>query len=79
MTPQSRRAIGRGGMKFALGQSVPRTEDPCLLTARGRYTDDFVLPRLAHAFVLRSPYAQARIPLDQHPGGAADAGHCLGS
>jgi len=48
-------------MKFALGQAVPRTEDPRLLTGRGRYTDDFVLPRLAHAHVLRSPYAHAGI------------------
>jgi carbon-monoxide dehydrogenase large subunit len=48
-------------MKFALGQAVPRTEDPRLLTGRGRYTDDFVLPRLAHACVLRSPHAHARI------------------
>jgi carbon-monoxide dehydrogenase large subunit len=48
-------------MKFALGQAVPRTEDPRLLTGRGRYTDDFVLPRLAHAYVLRSPHAHSRI------------------
>ncbi len=48
-------------MKFAQGQSVPRTEDPRLLTGRGRYTDDFALLRLAHAYVLRSPYAHARI------------------
>jgi len=48
-------------MKFALGQAVPRTEDPRLLTSRGRYTDDFVLPRLAHAYVLRSPHAHAGI------------------
>ena len=48
-------------MKFALGQAVPRTEDPRLLTGRGRYTDDFVLPRLARANVLRSPHAHARI------------------
>ena len=48
-------------MKFALGQAVPRNEDPRLLTGRGRYTDDCVLPRLAHANVLRSPYAHARI------------------
>ncbi len=48
-------------MKFALGQAVPRTEDPRLLTGRGRYTDDFVLPRLAHAYVLRSPHAHAHI------------------
>jgi carbon-monoxide dehydrogenase large subunit len=48
-------------MKFALGQAVPRTEDPRLLTGRGRYTDDVVLPRLAHAHVLRSPHAHAHI------------------
>jgi aerobic carbon-monoxide dehydrogenase large subunit len=47
-------------MKFALGQAVPRAEDPRLLTGRGRYTDDFVLPRLAHAYLLRSPDAHAR-------------------
>ena len=28
---------------------MTRTEDPRLLIGRGRYTDDFVLPRLAHA------------------------------
>jgi aerobic carbon-monoxide dehydrogenase large subunit len=48
-------------MKFALGQSVPRTEDPRLLTGRGRYADDFVMARMAHAHVLRSPHAHARI------------------
>jgi carbon-monoxide dehydrogenase large subunit len=48
-------------MKFALGQAVPRTEDPRLLTGRGHYIDDFVLPRLAHAYVLRAPHAHARI------------------
>ena len=47
--------------QFALGQSVPRTEDPRLLTGRGRYTDDFVLPRQCHAVVLRSPHAHATI------------------
>src|SRR5437588_6323045 len=51
----------RAAMKFALGQPVPRTEDPRLLTGRGRYTDDFVLQRLAHAYVLRSPRAHAHI------------------
>jgi CO/xanthine dehydrogenase Mo-binding subunit len=48
-------------MKFALGQAVPRAEDPRLLTGRGRYTDAFVLPRLAHGFVVRSPHAHACI------------------
>src|ERR1700744_4455536 len=47
--------------QFALGQSVPRTEDPRLLTGRGRYTDDFTLPRQAYGYVLSSPHAHARI------------------
>ncbi|HEX3973839.1 MAG TPA: xanthine dehydrogenase family protein molybdopterin-binding subunit, partial [Stellaceae bacterium] len=47
--------------QFALGQSVPRTEDPRLLTGRGRYTDDFTLQRQAHGYVLRSPHAHAKI------------------
>jgi aerobic carbon-monoxide dehydrogenase large subunit len=43
------------------GPSGAAHEDPRLLSGRGRYTDDFVLPHLAHAYVLRSPYAHARI------------------
>jgi len=38
-----------------------RHEDVSLLTGHGRYTDDIALPRMAHAFVLRSPTAHARI------------------
>jgi aerobic carbon-monoxide dehydrogenase large subunit len=30
--------------KFALGQPVPRNEDPTLLRGEGRYTDDLSLP-----------------------------------
>src|SRR5689334_23989048 len=47
--------------EFGIGQSVPRSEDARLLTGRGRFTDDHVLPRQAHLFVLRSPHAAARI------------------
>ena len=47
--------------KFAMGQSVPRTEDPRLLTGRGRYIDDVSMIGQCHAFVLRSPHAHARI------------------
>ncbi len=47
--------------QFALGQAVPRTEDPRLLTGRGQYIDDFTLPRQAHGYVLRSPHAHAKI------------------
>jgi len=48
-------------VRFAVGQPVPRTEDPRLLTGNGRYTDDFNLPFQAHAYFLRSPHAHAEI------------------
>ena len=47
--------------EFAIGQSVARTEDPKFLTGRGCFLDDVVLPRQAHAVVLRSPHAHARM------------------
>jgi carbon-monoxide dehydrogenase large subunit len=47
--------------EFAIGQPVPRFEDPRLLRGGGRYVDDMVLPRMAFGQVLRSPYAHARI------------------
>src|SRR5258708_35553082 len=47
--------------EFALGQPVPRFEDPRLLRGGGRYVDDMVLPRMVFGHVLRSPYAHARV------------------
>jgi aerobic carbon-monoxide dehydrogenase large subunit len=47
--------------EFALGQPVPRFEDPRLLRGGGRYVDDMVLPRMVWGHVLRSPHAHARI------------------
>ena len=47
--------------QFAVGQSVPRTEDPRLLRGGGRYVDDIRLPNECHAYMLRSPHAHARI------------------
>jgi len=47
--------------QFALGQGVPRFEDPRLLRGGGRYVDDMVLPRMAFGCVLRSHHAHARI------------------
>ncbi len=46
---------------FAVGQAVPRFEDPRLLRGGGRYVDDMVLPRMVFGHVLRSPHAHARI------------------
>src|SRR5262245_20388312 len=48
-------------MKFDIGQPMRRHEDLRLITGRGRYTDDIILPRMTHAFVLRSPVAHAHI------------------
>jgi carbon-monoxide dehydrogenase large subunit len=47
--------------EFALGQGVPRFEDPRLLRGGGRYVDDMVLPRMAWGTVLRAQHAHARI------------------
>src|SRR5579864_5452297 len=47
--------------EFALGQPVPRFEDPRLLRGGGRYIDDMVLPRMVFGHVLRSSYAHASI------------------
>src|ERR1700753_239797 len=47
--------------EFALGQPVPRFEDPRLIRGGGRYVDDLTLPRMAFGHVLRSPHAHARI------------------
>jgi carbon-monoxide dehydrogenase large subunit len=40
--------------KFAVGQSVPRKEDPMLLRGQGHYTDDIALPAQAYAVIVRS-------------------------
>ena len=47
--------------EFALGQPVPRFEDPRLIRGGGRYVDDLQLARMAYGVVLRSPHAHARI------------------
>ena len=47
--------------EFAIGQPVPRFEDPRLVKGHGRYVADMVFPGMAFGFVLRSPHAHARI------------------
>ena len=47
--------------EYALGQSVPRSEDPRLLSGGGRYVDDVQLANTAYGYVLRSPHAHAKI------------------
>ena len=50
-------AVEAGG----IGQPVLRKEDLRLLRGLGRYTDDIALAGQAHAAMLRSPHAHARI------------------
>ncbi len=47
--------------KFAVGQSVPRKEDPMLLRGQGHYTDDVSLPGQAYAVMVRSQNAHGVI------------------
>jgi aerobic carbon-monoxide dehydrogenase large subunit len=44
-----------------MGNSVPRKEDPTLLTGHSNFTDDIRLPGMLHMAFLRSPHAHARI------------------
>ena len=44
-----------------IGTSIQRVEDNRVLTGRGRYVDDVVLPGMLHAAFLRSPHPHARI------------------
>src|SRR5919112_1857908 len=44
-----------------MGNSVPRKEDPTLLTGHTNFTDDIRLPGMLHMAFLRSPHAHARI------------------
>lgn len=54
--------------QFGIGQPVRRFEDRRLLRGRGRFQNDVNLPGQAHAVVLRSPHAHARIgALDTAP------------
>ena len=44
-----------------IGQPVARKEDRRLLTGQGCYADDVALANQAHAVIVRSPHAHARI------------------
>ena len=47
--------------RFAIGQPVPRTEDPVLLRGAGHYADDVSLPGQAYAVMVRSHHAHGVI------------------
>ena len=47
--------------QFGIGQPVRRVEDRRFITGHGSYVDDISRPRQAHAVMLRSPHAHARM------------------
>ena len=47
--------------RFAIGQPVPRSEDPVLVSGKGRYSDDVNLPGQAYAVMVRSQVAHGII------------------
>src|SRR5208337_2871731 len=47
--------------RYAIGQPVPRSEDPVLLRGEGHYADDVSLPGQAHAVMVRSHFAHGVI------------------
>ncbi len=49
------------GSLSKIGDAPKRREDLRFVTGRGRYLDDIAFDNLAHAVVLRSPHAHARI------------------
>ena len=50
-----------GAFVTSIGARIPRREDAALLTGRGRFIDDIERARQAHAWIVRSPHAHARI------------------
>ncbi|WHO38767.1 xanthine dehydrogenase family protein molybdopterin-binding subunit [Sphingobium sp. AP49] len=48
------------GQRF-IGQRLPRKEDARLLTGKGSFVDDIVLPGMLHVAFVRSPIARGRI------------------
>jgi aerobic carbon-monoxide dehydrogenase large subunit len=44
-----------------IGAAIARKEDRRFLTGVGRYTDDMFRPHQAHAFIVRSPHAHAKV------------------
>jgi CO/xanthine dehydrogenase Mo-binding subunit len=54
-------ALDRDGAPLTIGAPVRRLEDPPLLLGRGRYVGDLIPSGAAHAAVLRSPHAYARL------------------
>jgi carbon-monoxide dehydrogenase large subunit len=60
------------------GARVARLEDPVLLTGRGRFVSDMMLPGMLHACFVRSPHAHAKIrSIDAAAAGTMPAIHAV--
>ena len=59
--PPSRQREKPQDKYHCIGSNMKRVEDPRLLTGQGGYIDDFEVPGMVHAAVLRSDRAHARI------------------
>jgi aerobic carbon-monoxide dehydrogenase large subunit len=46
---------------MTIGEAIKRIEDPRLLVGKGQYVADLSVPGMLEAYVVRSPYAHARI------------------
>ncbi|MFT3968135.1 MAG: xanthine dehydrogenase family protein molybdopterin-binding subunit [Sphingobium sp.] len=53
-------SAGVGAARF-IGKRVHRKEDPRLLTGKGTFVDDIVMPGMLHCAFVRSPIARGRI------------------
>ena len=61
-------------VRSGIGDKPKRREDVRFLTGRGGYLDDLAFDGLAHAVVLRSPHAHARIGQSTRPRRASTPG-----
>jgi CO/xanthine dehydrogenase Mo-binding subunit/aerobic-type carbon monoxide dehydrogenase small subunit (CoxS/CutS family) len=59
--PATERPAAAAGALRVVGRSVERSDARDKVTGRARYVTDLELPGMAHAALLRSPYAHARI------------------
>ena len=48
-------------MKFGIGQPLTRKEDNKFITGNGSYTDDLNFANQIYMYILRSPFAHAKI------------------
>ncbi len=65
--------VGEEPPRF-VGRSMPRREDHRLLTGRGQFVADLVLPGMLHAVFVRSQHAHGRIRSIDAATAAATAG-----